>query len=94
MQFSLQTIQPTKTNNWHLDEIRFFKSQIRVDIPAICKLRLLNPHNAVTDYNSLPQSWPGVYGAYELNMGNVKLEAKMVESGNAVYTEAVNRNGN
>ncbi|CAK5077434.1 unnamed protein product [Meloidogyne enterolobii] len=94
IQLSLQTIQPVKTKNWHLDEIRFFKSQIRVDIPAICKLRLLNPHNAVTDYNSLPQSWPGVYGVYELNMGNVHLEAKMVENGSAIYTEAVNRNGN
>lgn len=93
IQLCLQTVQPSKTKNWHLDEIRFFKSQIRVDIPAICKLRLLNPHNSVTDYNSLPQSWPGVFGVYEVNIGNIQLEAKMVENGNAVYTEAVYRNG-
>uniref|UniRef100_A0A1I8BDM4 Glyco_hydro_65N domain-containing protein n=1 Tax=Meloidogyne hapla TaxID=6305 RepID=A0A1I8BDM4_MELHA len=51
------------------------------------------PHNSVTDYNSLPQSWPGVFGVYEVNIGNIQLEAKMVENGNAVYTEAVYRNG-
>ena len=52
-----------------------------------------SPNNAVTDYNSLPQTWPGVFGVYELYIGNSHLEAKIVENGKAIYTETVARNG-
>ncbi|KAF7635608.1 hypothetical protein Mgra_00004997, partial [Meloidogyne graminicola] len=47
-------------------------------------------HNSFTEYNSLPQSWPGVYGIYQFNIGNINIEEQMINNGKAIYIETIN----
>ena len=78
------------------EEINYFKSQLRADVPAFCKLRqlkwvadskiqILNLRNGQRNSANMPaRKWPGVFAASELLFGGRNVvDALMVDAGKA-----------